>query len=363
MIQRILIVGAGVIARNHAAATRLLPHVPQLAAADPNPATRASFASEFPEASVYADAAEMLAAPRTGDEVVVVATPPWLHRQYALAAFATGRHVLCEKPLGINVAESDEILAAARAHRLHFACCSVRYLGRPILAEVKRRISSGVLGSPLHVKWQARLTGARPGIEYQPGSRWFLDRSLAGGGCVLDWGPYDVLTWNAVFDPAAVVVENAWISPLQRGPELPAGVTCDVEHHACAALTLVTAKGERIRVDYERSAACFGGRSELYQIEGPRGAINWDWLEWQGNTLRVFADSAGVDAQEIVQIPDDPRETSLHRPVLRFVAFLEGREADLIRDEQAWFNFRILCAIYASAESGQPQTVVKPARP
>lgn len=360
MISRILIVGAGVIARNHAEAARLLPGKPSVSAADPDPGARASFARQFPEARLFGDADAMLAEKAEGEELVVVATPPWLHRHYTLAGFAGGRHVLCEKPLGMNAAEADELLQAARSRGLHLGCCSGRYLGRPILRRAREIILSGALGTPLHVRWQARLPAARPGIEYQPGSRWFLDRSKAGGGCLLDWGPYDVLTWNAVFDPVAVVVESAWIAPVERGPAVPAGCVCDVEHHACATLQLVRADGTRVRLDYERAAHCFGGRTEVYQVEGPRGAVSWDWLDWQGDQLRHFADHDGADATTIEIVADDPDDPAILRPVRRFVDLLEGRPSEAIADGQAWFNFRILCAMYEVAASGQPQTVMKP---
>src|SRR3989442_10627369 len=52
-------------------------------------------------------------------EIVVIATPPVLHKAIALEAFAAGAHVLCEKPLAMNAAECRAMIdAAAQARRV-----------------------------------------------------------------------------------------------------------------------------------------------------------------------------------------------------------------------------------------------------
>src|SRR5918996_2837516 len=52
-------------------------------------------------------------------DIVVIATPPHLHKAIALAAFAQGAHVLCEKPVALTAADAREMVdAAARAQRI-----------------------------------------------------------------------------------------------------------------------------------------------------------------------------------------------------------------------------------------------------
>lgn len=358
MISRILIVGGGVIARTHAEAVRSLKPARQLCVADPDSAVRAKFQEDYPEARFFASGDEMLALPVEGEEVVVVATPPWLHHRYAMAAFATGRHVLCEKPLAVSVAEGDEILAESRKRGLHFACCSVRYLNRPVLAAAKAVIDSGALGRPLHVQWQARLRASRPGIEYQPASKWFLQKKFAGGGVLLDWGPYDIATFNVLFNPREVVIESAWTGRPERGPTQP--VTIDVEHQVAATLKYIQQDGQTVRIDYQRMSTTFGAPVETYQVEGPFGAVEWDWLEWKGDALRVHRDREGEDDTTTTRHPETPDNLSSRRPVCTFIDFLEGGSPSLIRDEQAWFNFRLLWAIEEAARTGSVQRVIFP---
>ncbi|WP_309120675.1 Gfo/Idh/MocA family oxidoreductase [Paenibacillus sp.] len=76
---RIYLIGAGVIARAHAAAAKL-PEPAALRVADPNPAALESFRDAYPEAAAFDDAAKMLASePARDDDIVIVATPPFLH--------------------------------------------------------------------------------------------------------------------------------------------------------------------------------------------------------------------------------------------------------------------------------------------
>jgi len=61
-------------------------------------------------------------------EIVVIATPPVLHHEIALAAFAAGCHVLCEKPLAMNTAECRSMIeAATRAKRVGMTGFNWRY--------------------------------------------------------------------------------------------------------------------------------------------------------------------------------------------------------------------------------------------
>ena len=53
-------------------------------------------------------------------DLVYIATPPFLHYPQALAALRAGKHVICEKPLALTVAQADELVA----RRTHGSCCS-----------------------------------------------------------------------------------------------------------------------------------------------------------------------------------------------------------------------------------------------
>ena len=138
--QRIYLIGAGVIARAHAAAIRRLPEEEQvtLAVADPNPQALANFVKEYPQARAFADAETMLAEEAHDTDIVIVTAPPFAHEELSCAALATGRHVLCEKPLALNREQARHMLAVARTHQRLLGCCSVRFLEWPPALEARR---------------------------------------------------------------------------------------------------------------------------------------------------------------------------------------------------------------------------------
>lgn len=358
--QRILIIGAGYIARQHAAAVRLLPggDSARIAVADPVPAAREGFLAEFPAAHAVADPAELLAGPGRPDDIVIVATPPFTHRDLAVAALRSGRHVLCEKPLAMTAAEAGEMLDAARAADRLLGCCSSRFLDTGPTARARRLIADGALGPLYHATWVHRIRRGRPGIEYQPASRWFLDRSRSGGGVLLDWGCYDLTTLFDVLAPRRVTVLSAWTTSPATGAD-PTDVPFDVEEQVGATLLVERRGGERLTVTYERAAATHGAGREIAEIEGRDGAVRWDWVDWSGDgAVTVSRDEGGAVVEATERPVADVPEHAHWRPLVQFAAAVRGEPADAVTDERAVFHFTCLQAIYDVAADSRPRTVV-----
>ena len=108
-------------------------------------------------------------------DLVYVATPPFLHYSQAMLALRAGKHVLCEKPLALNMAQAEEMLALARASdRLMVANLIQRY--NPLFCRVQRLIESKVLGEVLHAYFENYASD-----ENLPPEHWFWDREKSGG--------------------------------------------------------------------------------------------------------------------------------------------------------------------------------------
>jgi predicted dehydrogenase len=108
-------------------------------------------------------------------DIVHIATPPSTHVELAFKAIAAGKHVLCEKPLAINLADADALLAAARSREVILPVNFVlRY--SPVTEAVDRIIRSGILGRPLHAVFenfaQDEILGPR---------HWFWNAKISGG--------------------------------------------------------------------------------------------------------------------------------------------------------------------------------------
>jgi len=357
---RIYLVGAGVIARHHAAAAQHLP-VPleiEIVVADPNPGAVEAFLVEHPDARVCTDSAAMLSEPARDDDVVVVAVPPFAHAPLTVEALASGRHVLCEKPLATTAAEADTMLAAARRVGKLLGCCSSRFLGYASTEEAKRVVASGELGPIYHATFVHRQQRRRTGIEYQPETPWFVDRSRSGGGVLMDWSPYDITTLNHVLSPVQIDVLAAWTANPETCLDLPPGIIADVEQHVAATLRYTLPDGTTPTVTFERAACTHGGERSTVEVEGTRGAVAWDWLDWVGTgSVSVSRDLDGQIRTETSTPAPINNLFVHHRPLVDFVKAVRGEPSYAVLGERAVFNFETLQAIYAATESGRPQVV------
>ena len=356
---RIYLIGAGYIAREHAAAIPLLPGAAsvELAVADPSPVAREGFLERFPGTRVVADATELLAEPARATDIVIVATPPFTHHDLTVRALESGRHVLCEKPLAMDVAEAEAMVAAARTAGRLLGDCSSRFVGLPTTRMVRELVRAGDLGPLSQATFVHRARRARTGIDYLPETTWFLDSRRSGGGVLMDWGCYDLTTLIDVLRPVQVDVASAWSVNPEIAVDLPPGVVYDTDQHVGASLVFHREDGGRVPVVYERAAATHGEERQVVEIEGRRGAVRWDWLDWVGDgSVTITTDRDGQPA-EMTHHPGRPSIPAHQRPLIAFATMVRGEPSDSVTGEAALFSFRCLRAIQDAARTGQPRTV------
>ncbi|MGH7129752.1 MAG: Gfo/Idh/MocA family protein, partial [Planctomycetaceae bacterium] len=110
---RIAIIGAGAVSDfHHVPGIRLDPRAELAAVCDPNQELLAQRKREWNLSKAVTDYERIAADPAI--DAVIIATPNFTHRPIALACIAAGKHVMCEKPLGLSFAESKEMYKAAR---------------------------------------------------------------------------------------------------------------------------------------------------------------------------------------------------------------------------------------------------------
>ncbi len=86
----------------------------------------------------------------------MIATPNDTHKPIALACIAGGKHVMCEKPLGLNFAEAREMYLAAKAKNVrHMTAFTYRFA--PSMRYLRHLVYSGGLGTPRHFRSQRFL--------------------------------------------------------------------------------------------------------------------------------------------------------------------------------------------------------------
>ncbi|HEX8465839.1 MAG TPA: Gfo/Idh/MocA family oxidoreductase [Abditibacterium sp.] len=362
---RIFLIGAGHIARAHSVTAQKLAEIYNLNleiyVADPFEAARTSFSEQFPDAKTYATPEELLAIPATENDIAIVATPPFLHREGALWALGSGRHTLVEKPLALNENEALEIHAAALAAGKHWGECSMRLHDQPNTRALRERILSGEIGVPYRVNHVWKGGWGRPGIEYQPQSKWFMDKSKAGGGILVDWGVYDLANLTFLLRPTKIEIRDAWKAQPQT-PADPTDVPFDVETHAGAAMVWHLPDGGKIHVNYERASGTHAKEERFSEIVGTQGSFSWDWAWGSSGPAVKRAYSEGETVEEELKFVDEWEEKwevdQGQRPLITFYKkAIRGEEVPALMDEAALFNFRVLCALFQASETGEVLTI------
>src|ERR1700719_1600139 len=140
-------------------------------------------------------------------DAVYVATPVALHAPQTIAALKASKHVLCEKPVGMNYAEASEMVRVSKESR---KVLGVAYYRRtyPKVQRARELISQGAIGKP--VLAEANQHSASPA---QGSFRsWLLDPKLAGGGPLFDVASHRIDLLNYFFGKpvrAAGMLSNA----------------------------------------------------------------------------------------------------------------------------------------------------------
>jgi predicted dehydrogenase len=197
MALRLAFTGTGYISRIHARAARALPDVELTAVVNHRPASMAAFAGAFGIRRQYATIDALLQ--DGGIDAISVNTPNYLHASQTVAALEAGVHVMVEKPMAMDAAEAETMMAAGERSGalLMVAHCwrfdeEVRWLREQVISGRMGRIVR-TKGTSVHVNWG-------------PGG-WFARREFAGGGAVADMGIHALDTARFLLgDPRPVSV-------------------------------------------------------------------------------------------------------------------------------------------------------------
>jgi len=281
---RIGLIGMGVMGSVHARRYLQLPDVELSAIADVRPERLASGEGvqgnlaetsqnfDWSRVARYDDGKALIASAEV--DVIDICLPTFLHAEYAIAALEAGRHVLCEKPMALTVAEADRMIAAAEAagRKLMIAQC-IRFW--PEYGFLRRCIADGRFGRLLSLNMY-RL-GGRPIWSWE---NWFLDPARSGGP-PLDLQLHDLDWVNAVFGLPNRVHAAAKRSPATGGYDtLDALLTYDDGPHVHVRGGWSYAQipfQAGFEAWFERGFVCLDGRSRP--------------------ALHVFADPLKVEAQ------------------------------------------------------------------
>jgi predicted dehydrogenase len=178
---RFALIGTGGIAQTYAMAFQQSECCELVAVADINKESADAFAEPF-RAKSFADYREL--AETAEFDAVIVSTPPNTHPEISNFFMQKGKHVLCEKPLCLSVAEALEMLECAEKTGVKFTMASkFRYVEDAIKA--KSLVASGILGDV--IQFENAFTA-----QVDMSNRWNSDAETSGGGVLMDNGTHSV---------------------------------------------------------------------------------------------------------------------------------------------------------------------------
>lgn len=220
-------------------------------------------------------------------EVIDICTPNYLHAEMSRAALAAGKHVYCEKPLAIDVAEATELARLAEASgRVH--AVGLNYTANPLLQVAREIVRSGEIGEP--VSFSGRYFEdymASPEVPFS----WRCERRLAGSGALGDLGSHLINMLHFMLgNVQRLTAATETIIAARRDPVTGQARAVENEDIARALLELETG----VPATLEISRVASGRKCGLeFEIFGSKGALGFE--QERMNELRLYsaADARG----------------------------------------------------------------------
>lgn len=237
-------------------------------------------ASEFKLAKAYTREQDLLADPQV--EAVYIASPVHCHLPQIQAAAAAGKHILCEKPLAMNLAQTREAVAACKKAKVYLQeGYMMKFHGAH--AAIKQMIEQGRLGQIVYLRaqlscWYPQMPGA-----------WRQDPKLGGGGALIDMAThlYDLLAWFA--------------GPVRRVAAMVNTLVQDYKSDDASTTLLEFKSGAQATVDCFYCIPDEASRTRL-EVYGTQGAVLTEGTIGQsvGGVLEALqlSGAAGYDAQQ-----------------------------------------------------------------
>jgi predicted dehydrogenase len=287
--KRIGIIGAGMIAQDHARNLAASGRCTIAAIADINPQAAQAVADKHGIPKIFTDYRAMLDEPTI--DAVLICTPPFLHKRMFIDALDAGKHVLIEKPLATTRTDCATMLRARRAHPRLIVCeASCRHSRlQPKFRLVKKIIDSGALGEIYHIHHNAVGRQARPGIEYHPAAKWFLNKKLAGGGIMIDCGVYDLsFHLGLLGDRHSLKSLQSFVKQGLDSKD-PGTPVFDVEEHGCVLMKF----DHGLSYYWERASHANNEAANETRIYGTKGGIKLSYCTWEPPEISFFDVSNG----------------------------------------------------------------------
>jgi predicted dehydrogenase len=335
---RVGLVGSQFISGIHAESLSRCAAAELLAVASPSPGHAKTFAGRWHIPHHYTDVRRMLEMPEL--DMIVVGAPNHVHCEIAVDAFAAGKHVVMEKPLALNLAEADRMIAAARRanRKLMYAeelCFAPKYV------RLKALLDDGALGAPTLIKQSERHDG--------PHADHFWDTARSGGGVTMDMGCHAVQFFRWMLNGARISSVYAQMSTQVHG-----GRTLGDDN----ALIILEFENGTLCLA-EESWTKLGGMDDRAEVYGSKGVAFADLL--RGNSIETYSsvgydyavEKAGSTVGWSFTIYEEAWNYGFPQEIAHFVDCVRNDRQPLVTGEDGREVLEVIFAAYASAGTGR----------
>ncbi len=332
------IIGSQFQAFCHAEAFKAISECAEVVAiASPTPGHAQKLADDYNISRVFSDYREML---KIDDiEVVTITAPNYLHAQMTVDIANAGKHVICEKPLCMNLEEADLMIETCNKKGVLLMYAEELFF-TPKYVKAKQMADEGAFGKVYLVKQCEKHFG--------PHADWFWNMDLAGGGALMDLGCHGIAFCYWFLDRPKV--KNVYA-------QLSTHVHADKTTGDDDAITIIEFEGGAVGM-VENSWARRGGMEDRIEIYG-EGGLTYADLH-MGNALPTYSEYGYGYAVEkapttkgwTYPVFEELFNYGFPQEMGHFVNCIRGKETLKATGEDGKIALEVIYAAYASAAKG-----------
>jgi len=332
------LVGSQFVSTIHAESLRRVPRAELVAVASPTRDHVEPFARHHGIPHGFTDYRKMLEMDEV--DLVVIGVPNDLHCQITCEAAAAGKHVVCEKPLCLSLAEADRMIAACRKAKVKLMyaeelCFTPKYV------RLKKLADDGALGKITLVKQSEKHDG--------PHAPHFWDVERSGGGVAMDMGCHAFEFFRWMLGKPRVLDVYA-----QMGTYVHTDKTRGDDN----ALLIVSFEGGATALA-EESWTKLGGMDDRAEVYGSKGVAYANLL--QGNAILTYSsvgydyavEKAGATQGWTFPIYEEAWNYGFPQEMAHFVDCIADDLEPLETGEDGRAVLEMIFAAYASAAAGR----------
>ncbi|MBS4192619.1 Gfo/Idh/MocA family oxidoreductase [Bacillus sp. FJAT-49705] len=334
------IVGCGFIAKKHAAAITSIPAAKLTAVCDQVESAMAPYVEQY-GAAPYTDLSEMLE--DNAVDAVCICAPSGFHAPIAEQVAAARKHIVLEKPIAMNLEESDRIIQAAEKNNVKLTVVHPNRF-RPVVMELRKIIDKGMLGKISHAS--AKVNWNR-NQEYYDQAPWRGTKQY-DGGVLMNQAIHnlDLLLWFMGQPEQIFSMEATRLRDIEA-EDVSAGVI----RFESGALGIVEASTTVYPSNFEESITIFGEKGTV-KIGGTN-ALYFEYLNIDG--------MPETEAETIFEkVKADPWGITGHKQIiLDIIEAVKDNRKPLVTGEDGKRALELVLAFYQSAEYNTPINMYK----